>query len=99
MSGILNVFSPEAREKRWEGRLGLGSHLHNLGSHLLQTPVKCVFFHGLNIKLSFSISHLGCNLNRQELHHPHNRIRGQGFGQGMVGLGRPGTRVMTMDQM
>ena len=35
MKGILNVFSPEAREKRWEGRLGLGSHLHNLGSHLL----------------------------------------------------------------
>ena len=35
MKGILNVFSPEAREKQWEGRLGLGSHLHNLGSHLL----------------------------------------------------------------
>ena len=60
---------------------------------------KAFFCHGLIIKLLFSISHLGCNLNRQELHHPHNRIRGQGFGQGMVGLGHPDKRVMTMNQM
>ena len=32
---------------------------------------------------------LGCDLNRQELYHPHNRLHGQGFGQGIVGLGRP----------
>ena len=32
---------------------------------------------------------LGCDLKKQELYHPHNRLHGQGFGQGIVGLGRP----------
>ena len=89
------------RQGRSGGRVDWGwvptSITWGLTSCRLQS--KAFFRQRLIIKLLFSISHLGCNLNRQELHHPHNRIRGQVFGQGMVGLGHPNTRVMTVNQM